>query len=105
MPLNDKKLIKLRVSRGLSQNEVAKCANISQATLSHMESGKYPDYRVNHLESLAKFYGVSVDYLLDYVPEELVEERHHMDHIKEHALEVLAQVNRLIVRNANKQAK
>ena len=67
MPLNDKKLIQLRVSKGLSQNEVAKCLNISQATISYIESGKHSDVKIKQVEALAEFYGVTVHYLLDYI--------------------------------------
>ena len=51
MPLNDKKLIQLRLAKKVSQNEVAKCLNISQATISYIESGKHVDVRINkHLK-------------------------------------------------------
>lgn len=66
MPLNDKKLLQLRLSRSLSQNEVSQSANISQATLSYMESGKYADYRVSQIQALASYYNVSIDYLMDH---------------------------------------
>jgi len=105
MPLNDKKLLQLRMSRGLSQNEVAKNSNISQATLSYMESGKYDDYRISQLEALAKFYGVSLDYLVDYAPDELIKERFLLERAKENVQESLSNINKLILKNTDKQAK
>lgn len=104
MPVNDKKLLQLRMSKGLSQSEVARCANITQATLSYMESGKYSDYRVGQLEALARFYEVSVDYLLDYVPDEVFRERHFIDDVKEHIQESLIGINRLLYKNETKQS-
>jgi transcriptional regulator with XRE-family HTH domain len=106
MPLNDKKLLQLRMSRSLSQNEVAKNTNISQATLSYMESGKYSDYRISHLESLAKFYGVSLDYLIDYVPDIVTKEKFLLERAKEYAQESLSVINKtiliLIEKNSNR---
>jgi len=93
------------MSRGLSQNEVAKNSNISQATLSYMESGKYDDYRISQLEALAKFYGVSLDYLVDYAPDELIKERFLLERAKENVQESLSNINKLILKNTDKQAK
>lgn len=54
----------LREDRGLSQKEIAAVLNIAQNTYSQYETGAIaitaPD-----LITLADFYGVSIDYLLD----------------------------------------
>lgn len=57
------RLKELRLERNLSQTELAKCLQVSQATIGKWETGdRKPD-----LESLMKisvFFGVSADYLL-----------------------------------------
>lgn len=53
----------LREDKELSQQELARLLNISQATYSRYEAGKL-DIPTNTLIALAKFYQVSVDYLL-----------------------------------------
>lgn len=104
MPLNDKKLLQLRMNKGMSQYEVAQYANISQATLSYMESGKYSDYKLSNLEALARFYEVSIDYLIDYVPNDVHNDREYIEQTKHHIQESLLGINRLIYRNENKQS-
>lgn len=49
---------------------MSQSANISQATLSYMESGKYADYRVSQVQALASFYNVTIDYLMDHEVED-----------------------------------
>ena len=53
----------LREDRDLSQETVANYLHVSQATYSRYESGKL-DIPSAALIALAKFYAVSVDYLL-----------------------------------------
>ena len=53
----------LREDRDLKQDDLAKLLNCTQACYSHYESGKR-DIPTEVLIKLAKFYGVSVDYLL-----------------------------------------
>ena len=53
----------LREDSDLSQKEIAKFLHVSQATYSRYETGKL-DIPTQALIALAKFYGVSVDYLL-----------------------------------------
>lgn len=96
MPLNDKKLIQLRVSKGLSQNEVAKCLNISQATISYIESGKHSDVKIKQVEALAEFYGVTVHYLLDYIEPREREEHVLINKTKESIVLSLNNINDLI---------
>jgi len=53
----------LREDHDLSQQQIADMVHVSQPTYSRYESG-YLDVPNNVLIALAKFYGVSVDYLL-----------------------------------------
>jgi repressor LexA len=60
----------LRIKKGLKQEELSKIINVSQASLSGYENGKYePDNKT--LLHLAAYFGVSTDYLLgnEDVPE------------------------------------
>ena len=54
----------LREDRDISQQQMAKHLNISQSTYSRYESG-YLDVPSEVLIKLAKYYGVSTDYILD----------------------------------------
>lgn len=58
----------LRVDRGLTQKQVAKLLNISQNTYSQYEIGttRYP---LDAVVELAKFYNVSIDYLVGLTDE------------------------------------
>ena len=57
------RLKELRLSKKITQVELAKHLSVSQGTLSFWEQGKYePDNK--SLTKLADFFGVSVDYLL-----------------------------------------
>ena len=62
-------LRKIREERGILQKEVAVTLGISRATYSNYETGlRNPDPEM--LRALAGFYSVSIDELLDYVPED-----------------------------------
>lgn len=53
----------LRVDKDIKQKELAKILNITQAQYSYIENNKFElDYK--GLISLAKFYCVSIDYIL-----------------------------------------
>ena len=58
----------LRIDRGLKQKEIAKILNVSQNTYSQYEIGvsRYP---LDAVVKLAKYYGVSVDYLVGLTDE------------------------------------
>ncbi|MFC0905859.1 helix-turn-helix domain-containing protein [Clostridium sp. MT-14] len=57
-------LKKLRIEKGLTQEELSKNLNINRATYAHYETGRRePD--IETLRLLAKYFNVSVDYLLD----------------------------------------
>lgn len=59
--MNNIKLLRLESS--LSQRELAEFLNVSQATLSNWECGRYePDQ--DDLKALSQKFGVSIDYLL-----------------------------------------
>ena len=54
----------LRLSKGITQAELAKTLGIAQNTLSYWENGKYdPDN--DSLKKIASYFGVSVDYILN----------------------------------------
>lgn len=55
---------KLRQNQGLTQQELSEKLNISQATLSNWERGIY-DVDNKGLLTLANFFDVSIDYLLE----------------------------------------
>lgn len=54
----------LRQDKNYSQAMVAKAIGMAQNTYSQYETGRI-EWRASDLVRLAKFYGVSVDYLLD----------------------------------------
>lgn len=57
------RLIKLRKSLGLTQNDIAKKLNITRSTYANYEAGRIkPSYDI--LIALANFFNVSVDYLV-----------------------------------------
>ena len=58
------KLHDLRKERKLKIEEVSKLTDISADTISNYEKNEYKDYSVSLLVTLAKFYGVSVDWLM-----------------------------------------
>lgn len=60
---NLKKLRELRKARRLTLAEVANAIGIKQQVLSYYERGDR-EPRVETLKKLAKFYGVSIDYLV-----------------------------------------
>lgn len=57
-------LLDLRETHNLKQKEIAKILNISQQTYSNYERGKR-EIPVYHLKSLAEYYNISLDYILD----------------------------------------
>ncbi|WP_353462834.1 helix-turn-helix transcriptional regulator [Mammaliicoccus sciuri] len=54
----------LRINRGLTQKELSESINVSIQSINKWENKKVLPDAINLL-ALAKFYGVSVDYLLD----------------------------------------
>ena len=69
------RLISLRKERGMTQEELAKAINKKRSTLSGYETeGKEPDLEL--VCFLAKYFGVSTDYLLGYS-----DERNHVEQV------------------------
>ena len=59
------KILELRKNKNISQEELAKVLNASRQAISKWERGEsYPD--IDKLRDLAIYFGVSIDYLLDY---------------------------------------
>ncbi|MAZ39695.1 MAG: hypothetical protein CMF49_06205 [Legionellales bacterium] len=56
-----KKIKMQRVSKGMSQSDLANCVGITQQTLQRLESGKAKTSR--HIDKIASALGVDVDYL------------------------------------------
>jgi len=60
----DEKLYQLRINRNLSQEKLAEQLSVSRQTIAKWEAGKaYPE--IDRLLPLSRFFGVSVDELLD----------------------------------------
>lgn len=58
----------LRIEKGLLQKDVAKVFNVARKTVSDWEiAGHEPSYSI--LMDIAKFYNVSIDYLLGMIDE------------------------------------
>lgn len=57
-----------REQTGFTQREVAKETGISQPIIAYLETGKR-EPSLENLGILAEFYGVSIDWLLAYVPQ------------------------------------
>lgn len=63
MILFNEKLKELRISKGLSQTELAKNLNVSQRSISSWETGfRQPDFET--LVILADYFAVTTDYIL-----------------------------------------
>lgn len=61
--MNTSRLVKLRKERKLTQSDLAKALNVTQAAIGNWELGKRePDYTT--LARIADFYHVTIDYLL-----------------------------------------
>lgn len=67
----ENKIAELRKEKNLSQEQLAEILNTSRQAVSKWERGEaYPD--IERLKDLAIFFGVSIDYLLDYDIESLL---------------------------------
>ena len=57
------RLKEMRIEKKLSQKELAEALSVSQRSISSWETGfRQPDFET--LEKIAKYFGVSADYLL-----------------------------------------
>ena len=54
---------KLREKRGLSQEKLARLADVANNTIIKIESGENPNPTINTLERIAKALGVSIEKL------------------------------------------
>ena len=63
------KLKALRLSKKLTQKQIADYLGINQTSYGDYEHGFY-EPSITNLKKLARFYRVSIDYLLDYKVEE-----------------------------------
>lgn len=61
------RLLALRKQKKLTQGQVAQYSNVAQSTISNIEMGKIQPKTVDALVSLAKFYGVTLEYLFGFV--------------------------------------
>lgn len=59
------RLKELRFEKGMSQVEIGKLLNVSKMAISHWEKGN-SEPSIEQLKVLAKFFDVSVDYLVGY---------------------------------------
>lgn len=55
----------LREKKGMNQKQLAEASNITQATISRIESGWVKELKSEALKRLAEALGVTVDYLVD----------------------------------------
>ncbi|MHB9133543.1 MAG: helix-turn-helix domain-containing protein [Armatimonadota bacterium] len=78
MSLKDK-VISLRMKKGMNQKQLSDASELTQATISRIESGSVQTLRTNALKRLAKALGVTVDYLIDNTEEITEEEKVRID--------------------------
>ena len=85
------KLKDLRVERGLTLEELEAEVNISKSTLGSYENDEYKDISHTSLITLAKYYGVSTDYLLGFSENRIHQNTALADlHIDDNAVELLS---------------
>lgn len=59
------KLKQLRLDKGVTQSDIAKAIGVSPATISNYEQGTREPRRIETLEKIAEYFGVSVECLMD----------------------------------------
>ena len=64
----EEKVRQLREKRGMNQKQLAEASDITQATISRIESGQVKELKSQALKRLASALGVTVDYLVDKTP-------------------------------------
>lgn len=57
-------LYNVRWAKKYTQEEIIKATKLSKATVSHLFSGKYYDYRLSTLETIAKFFNCKINEIL-----------------------------------------
>lgn len=92
------KIVKLRKQKGLSQEELAECLNISRQTISRWELGSaLPD--ATNIVQLSKLFEVSADYLLNEEyksDQDIPAVKLHKDFLMVFALQIMCFVFHLI---------
>lgn len=92
------KLVLLRKQKGVSQESLAECLDVSRQTISRWESGTaLPD--AANLVQLSKLFEVSTDYLLNdeyHSDQDIPAVKHHKDFIMIFALQIMCFVFHLI---------
>ena len=63
--MNSSTAKQLRLKRGLTRREVAAGAGVTEQTVYLIEEGKSPNPTIKTIGSIADFYGVQVDELLE----------------------------------------
>ena len=85
------KLKDLRVERRLTLEELEAKVNISKSTLGSYENDEYKDISHTNLMILAKFYGVSIDYLVGLSENRTLENTALADlHIDDKTVQILS---------------
>lgn len=59
------KLKQLRLDKGVTQSDIAKAIGVSPATIGNYEQGTREPRRIETLEKIAEYFGVSVECLMD----------------------------------------
>ena len=92
------KIVKLRKQKGLSQEELAECLNVSRQTISRWELGSaLPD--ATNIVQLSKLFEVSADYLLNEEyksDQDIPAVKHHKDFLMVFALQIMCFVFHII---------
>lgn len=63
------KIKALRLSRGLTQEDVGKACGVSKVTVHKWESGLIKDIRIDKLKTLAQYLNTTVAYIIDEDPD------------------------------------
>ena len=57
-------LYNVKWTKKYTQDEIIKATGLSKATVSHLFSGKYNDYKLSTLEIIAKFFNCKIQDIL-----------------------------------------
>ena len=60
-----KKLRKLRLENDKKQEELAYLIGVKQQQYSKIERGNIKNVKIEHLQIISKFYGISINFLID----------------------------------------
>jgi DNA-binding Xre family transcriptional regulator len=65
-----RQLVEIRIAKGMKQADVAKRMDITQATLSEMETVRYPDFRLSTLRRWALALEARIEHHIFEIPKE-----------------------------------